>query len=166
MWKTSRTILIPKVETPASPAEYRLIIISSYFYRIYSSTLSRRIAASIEISPRQKGFVKEDGLQDNLTILETLLRESRDKTRSLCLTFMDVRKAFYSVSHMSVHRALEWAGVPTGFRNVISDLYQGCFTTFGGATIKINRGVKQGDPLSSVLFNLVVEMALSKVPDT
>ena len=164
-WKQARTILIPKEENPPSPAEYRPITISSYYYRIYSSALSKRIASSVQISPRQKGFVKEDGIRDNLTILETLLRDSKEKSDSLCLSFMDVRKAFDSVSHASLFRALEWAGIPTGLRNVITDLYTGCTTTIGGDAIKINRGVKQGDPLSSVLFNLVVEMALSDIPE-
>ena len=56
-------------------------------------------------------------------------------------------------------------GVPAGLRDVIADLYIDCSTKIGLSDIKVTRGVKQGDPLSSILFNLVVEMALFKIPD-
>ena len=56
-------------------------------------------------------------------------------------------------------------GVPAGLRDVIADLYRDCSTKIGLSDKKVTRGVKQGDPLSSILFNLVVEMALFKIPD-
>ena len=164
-WKEARTVLIPKTAVPASPAEYRPITISSYYYRIYTSMIGRRMMESVLLSNRQRGFIKEDGIRDNLVLLETLLEDSKRNTLPLHLTFMDVKKAFDSVSHHSIHRALEWAGVPEALRSVISDLYSGCSTTVGGDSISMTRGVKQGDPLSSMLFNLVLEMALSKVPE-
>lgn len=164
-WKVARTVLIPKADEPSSPAEYRPVSISSYYYRIYSSVISRRMSASIIISNRQRGFIKQDGIRDNLVLLETLIEDSKRTSSSLHLTFMDVRKAFDSVSHDSIRRALIWAGVPAVTREVILDLYRDCSTNVGGGRINVTRGVKQGDPLSSVLFNLVLEMALSNVPE-
>ena len=165
-WKEARTVLIPKTEVPASPAEYRPISISSYYYRIYTSLLSRRISNSIQLSNRQKGFIKADGIRDNLVLLETLIADSKRTCSNLNLTFMDVKKAFDSVSHESVKRTLEWAGIPIGLRQTISDLYEDCSTNVGGSSIRVTRGVKQGDPLSSILFNLVIEMAMSGVSDS
>ena len=164
-WKEARTVLIPKSDKPASPGEYRPITISSYYYRIYSSTISRRLADSIELSYRQKGFTKADGVRDNLVLLETIIEDSKRTSSSLNLTFMDVKKAFDSVSHHSIDRALVWGGVPKGMRRIIADMYTACSTDLYGTNIKVTRGVKQGDPLSSTLFNLVLEMALSKISD-
>ena len=164
-WKEARTVLIPKNDPPTSPGDYRPITISSYYYRIYTSTIGKRIADSIPLSDRQKGFTKTDGIRDNLVILETLLEDAKRSSSSLHLTFMDVKKAFDSVSHHAIDRTLEWAGVPDGMRGVIADLYRDCTTNICGIKIDITRGVKQGDPLSSTLFNLVLEMALSKIPE-
>ncbi|KAL5259473.1 hypothetical protein ACHWQZ_G009796 [Mnemiopsis leidyi] len=164
-WKRARTILIPKSNPPASPGDYRPISISSYFYRIYTSTISKRLASAVSLDDRQKGFIKEDGIRDNLSLIDTLINETKAGSKSLFMTFMDVKKAFDSVSHFAIARSLEWAGVPDGMRSVIADLYQDCTTDICGRSVKVTRGVKQGDPLSSTLFNLVIEMVMSNVPE-
>ena len=164
-WKQARTILIPKSDPPSSPADYRPISISSYFYRIYTSTISKRLADAVHLNNRQKGFIREDGIRDNLALIDTLISETKLTSKPLFMTFMDVKKAFDSVSHHAIARALEWAGVPTGMRDVIADLYTGCTTDVCGKTIHVTRGVKQGDPLSSILFNLVIEMAMANIPE-
>ena len=48
------------------------------------------------------------------------------------------------------------------FIKVVADLYDGATTTFATANgetrqIKINQGVKQGDPLSPILFNACLD---------
>ena len=163
-WKAARTVLIPKTDGAATPSDFRPISISSYFYRVYSATINCRLGERIKFDSRQRGFIKQDGVRDNIELLECLIDDAKRSLSNLHLSFMDVRKAFDSVSHASIQRALEWAGVPGRVRKVIGEMYTDCTTTVGAGIINVNRGVKQGDPLSSFLFNLVLEMALSRIP--
>lgn len=162
-WRKARTVLIPKVDEPTSPAQYRPITIGSYFYRAYTSILGGRISDSIVPSIRQKGFIKADGIRDNLCLLDGLIYQSKNHIKPLHLAFMDVRKAFDSVSHHSLQRMLAWSGVPPLLREIIGDIYAKSTTEIVGKEVPITVGVKQGDPLSSILFNLTVDMALDQL---
>jgi hypothetical protein len=71
-------------------------------------------------------------------------------------------KAFDSVSHHSIRRAMVSKGVPEVLIGVILSEYEGATTVLqrglGKAGLTpITRGVKQGDPLSPILFNLVLD---------
>ena len=75
------------------------------------------------------------------------------------MAFLDLAKAFDTISHDLFAKGLVRLGVPTQFIKVVENLYDGATTTFATANgetrqIKINQGVKQGDPLSPVLFNV------------
>ena len=74
------------------------------------------------------------------------------------MAFLDLAKAFDAISHDLFAKGLMRLGVLDQFIKVVEDLYRVATTTFatgGGQTrqMKINQGVKQGDPLSSILFN-------------
>ena len=71
---------------------------------------------SVLLSDRQRGFIKQDGIRDNLVLLETLLEDSKHNSRPLNLIFADVKKAFDSVSHNSIHEPLNVAACPPGWR--------------------------------------------------
>ena len=76
------------------------------------------------------------------------------------MAFLDLVKAFDTISsHDLFVKGLMRLGVPTQFIKVVEDLYNVAITTFATANgetrqIKINQGVKQGDPLSPILFNV------------
>ena len=69
-WRHARTVLIPKSDPPEGPGDFRPITIGSYFYRLYASVIGRRIRDTIPIAQRQKGFVKTDGIRDNLMVMK------------------------------------------------------------------------------------------------
>ena len=106
-----------------------------------------------------------DGVCENITFLSAVLRDARRRCRTLYLACVDLSKAFDTVAHAAIHKTLDELGLPWEFREYIKSIYSDARTMLASqgpevSAIKIGRGVRQGDPLSPLLFNLVVDRAL------
>lgn len=92
---------------------------------------------------------------------------TRAKEGGGIFAILDVSKAFDTVSHEAIRCALLQKGLPQAIVGYIAETYKRCRTTIktedGEIDIELNRGVKQGDPLSPLLFNLVVEPIIDAV---
>ena len=158
------TTLIPKEAGAVDPAKFRPITVSSVVLRLFHKIIAKRLEALCPVSLRQKAFRSGDGISENLFLLQsTILETTRPKrAKLLFICYVDVRKAFDSVSHQSLLAACRRAGIPETFVAYLGSFYSRRETTlqFGGeqsSRISCKQGVKQGDPLSPVLFNLVVD---------
>uniref|UniRef100_H3ALG9 Reverse transcriptase domain-containing protein n=1 Tax=Latimeria chalumnae TaxID=7897 RepID=H3ALG9_LATCH len=70
----------------------------------------------------------------------------------------DLAKAFDTVSHDHIVKSLQRLQINTHFIDVIINLYQQCHTCIEvGKEIEMTSGVKQGDPLSPILFNIAMD---------
>lgn len=67
------------------------------------------------LSSRQKAFRPGDGIAQNLFLIKSIIRKKREQLQKLNLTFVDVTKAFDSVSHNTVLRAAARLGTPPLF---------------------------------------------------
>ena len=89
----------------------------------------------------------------------------RDK--STYIAFLDIEKAFDSVSHHSIMRTAKRQGVPEHLLSYLRNAYDNCSTILNSvpdSPIQMTRGVKQGDPLSPILFNAVIDDIISAIP--
>ena len=161
------TSLIPKELPPTDPAQHRPITVSSILCRLYHKVISRRFDALCPAGVRQKAFRQGDGIAENTEILKNVIKTAKatGRPRDLYIAFLDVRKAFDSVSHESLILAAQRAGCPSPLLAYIRHIYAHGRTRLkiGGRLsepISVAQGVKQGDPLSCILFNLVVDWAL------
>lgn len=164
---TSRTIFVRKKTECNSPADFRPISITSVTVRQLHKILATRLRTSGIIDPRQRCF--EDGCGENITALASSIHESRSSLRELHVALLDVAKAYDSVSHHSISRMLDDLGVPQEFAQYIQRLYANSSTVFEvrgerSELYRIGRGVRQGDPFSSMLFCLVVDNIMNALP--
>lgn len=102
-------------------------------------------------------------------MLDLALRHAKNKTRPLFIAVLDLAKAFDSLSHSSLDKVLRTQGVPNFIVNYIMTEYKESFTRLvsdGWASDRIypSVGVKQGDPLSPVLFNIIMDRLLKILP--
>lgn len=167
-WRKNRTTLLPKPGKDASKVEnLRPITISSIISRLYWGCIDQKLRTVVRFSPRQKGFVSEPGCFNNIHILAEVLRHSKTTSKNLVVTVLDVSKAFDTVPHAAVGPSLRSKGLPPAVVRMVEDSYQDVNTTIsssgGNLEIKLQRGVKQGDPLSPLIFNAILEPLLLKL---
>jgi hypothetical protein len=130
-------------------SEHRPITVSTMIARLYHRLLAARLERDVPLNPRQKAFRWGDGLRDNIGILRSLLKDRCKKTMNTCAIFIDVAKAFDSVSHFAIIAAAERVGVPDRLLRYIERLYDGGATRLKsgsqmGSAFVVGRGVRQG----------------------
>ena len=75
---------------------------------------------------------------------------------------LDQEKAYDKIRHDYLWQTLEAMNVPSGLVNTIKSLYSKAETTIilngeMSEKFRVIRGVRQGDPLSCLLFNIAIE---------
>ncbi|KAK6739357.1 hypothetical protein RB195_021030 [Necator americanus] len=96
-WKTSKTVLLYKKVDPHDIGNYRPICLLSVIYKLFTGVIFNRIENTI----------------DQIHTASKLIEVLREYKMPLCLTFIDLKKAFDSVKTEAVVEALDNQGVPT-----------------------------------------------------
>jgi len=164
--KACRTTLMPKGDADlANISSWRPITVANILVRTLHRLLSSRLTDRLRLHPGQRGFISLDGTMGNSILLQTAIRTCCEKAKPYSIVSLDLRKAFDTVPHTTIRRALDRFSMDSRLAGFIMDDLTGCSTSIKVGphlieNIPIRRGVKQGDPLSPVLFNLVLDELL------
>lgn len=168
-WKQSNTILIHKGNDPNNLDNWRPIALQNTLYKLYAGIVARRVSdwalANNIISPSQKGFLPFEGCLEHSFVLKSIFQDSRRRKKPASVVWLDLRDAFGSVPHPILLKILNLAGLHGATLTIIRDIYLGSTTSVQTRSertpqIPCLRGVKQGCPLSPILFVLVMEVVI------
>lgn len=163
---SARTVFIPKVDGATSFSQFRPITVAPVILRLLHKILANRLQAMALLDCRQRAFIPVDGCGENVHLLGTVLHEARRKRRALFMASVDIAKAFDSVTLDALVVALQRKGIAEEFVEYIRQFYELATTVLSfqdrSLLVRPSRGVRQGDPMSPILFNLVVDEFLAE----
>ena len=97
-----------------------------------------------------------------------LINQARAKQRSIIITLLDLKNAFGEVHHNLITDVLSHHHIPQKIRELIKHLYTNFFTCVSTSEyttefIHFGRGVLQGDCISPLLFNLIINTFIQHI---
>ena len=112
----------------------------------------------------QGGFKRSHQTVDHLMVNRMLEQRCREWCILMFISTIDFRKAFDRVKHQSLWNALKHFGIDLKYidflKKINIDQKATVLTDKESDDFEIKRGTKQGDPLSSLHFNAVLQYAL------
>ena len=162
-WKEAKIIILHKKGDRKDLKNYRPISLLSHIYKLFTRALQKRLESILDDSqPReQAGFRKGYSTTDHLQTIDEF-------NKPLCISFIDYEKAFDSVEHEAILKALQNSGVNENYISIIKDIYTDATSRIHineqvSGEIKILKGVRQGDPLSPKLFTATIQDAFRRI---
>ncbi|PZR02946.1 MAG: hypothetical protein DI539_27135, partial [Flavobacterium psychrophilum] len=165
----SRTILLHKKGDPHDIGNYRHISLLTTTYKVLTRVLTKRIQDQIgnQIPAEQAGFRQKFSTVDHIMSLNLLFEKAREWKLPIYATFIDFQKAFDTVQFEAIWAALRHYKLDDCTIRMIQQLYvAGKSSVVVGnslAPYSTQRGVRQGDSLSPLLFIITLQYALDQL---
>jgi len=173
-WSRTLVSLIPKPGRDLSSiANWRPITLANCDVKIFSRLLASRLASVLPtlVSSHQAGFTKDRNAADVAMAVRNVLGYAADEAVATnrpvdgALVFLDQEKAYDRISHPYLSAVLTKFGFPPLVQHAFAVTYTNTSAFFMDdghpvGPVSVACGVRQGDPLAPLLFNLAFEPLL------
>jgi hypothetical protein len=180
-WKEGKVVMLPKPckkSEKNKPENWRPITLTNICYRIVFGRIAdyfqemhkkKTFDGDAFVCKEQKEFIRNiNGCCEHSAKLNYLITDAVYNKKKLYLAALDCKDAFGSVSHQLMDINMNNLGVPSKLKNLIMDSYKNTTVRIwscGTASnpVDIREGVKQGCPLSPLLFDLCVDPLITLI---
>jgi len=145
-------------------ANYRPITVLNTDYKIMTKALANKLAevAPTLIHPDQAGFIRGRSIYDQVKLAKLTIDYGRITETNGAIVALDQEKAYDKVLHPYLWGTLERFDIPQHFITTVKNLYCNASTSvlingILSEPFQVIRGVRQGDALSCLLFDLGIE---------
>jgi hypothetical protein len=158
-------ILLLKTHDAIPIKNFRAISLIHYLSKLFSKDLAFKLMLKMDdlVKPNQSAFIRNMNIQDNFRMVRGAAKLLHTRKKSLVLLKIDISKAFDLVFWPFLIKVLQFMGFPLRWTNWISVLL-----STASSKVAINgqhsdrichaRGLRQGDPLSPLLFIIAMEV--------
>ena len=160
--------LLYKKGDTAEIGNYCPITVLNTDYKIMTRVLTMRLTKIVPnlIHHDQAGFMKGRRIEDQTELVRLMINQCEANEQNGVIVCLDQEKAYDKVQHDFIWKTLEAYQFPNHFINTIKTLYKNGETVIVingviSEPYRITRGVRQGDPLSCLIFNLAIESLAS-----
>jgi hypothetical protein len=174
-WKRGKFVLIYKKNDPAVPKNFRPVCLTSVVAKLFTSALASHAANHMRVNDflckSQKGFLEKVSgcIEHQYTIQEAISKAKSTGKSQVVLIMTDLTHAFDSVRHQLIEFALRHYKFSDDFIDLVRSIYDGLSVSLqvGDEECSFDQtiGVFQGDPLSPILFNIVLNLVLEPLSD-
>ena len=145
---------------------YRPIFSLPALYKLFPTILYGRLYPALDQKQAedQAGFRKSYQTTDHLATYRMIEQKCHEWRIKMWTATVDFTKAFDSITHKSIWKALKACDIKHDYisllRKIFRDQKASVQTDEESNIFEIRKGTKQGDPLSSLLFNMVLQYSL------
>ncbi len=168
--RKSIVTLIHKKGDRADISNYRPISLTNLDYRILANILASRLqnVMSHIVDPAQVAYIKGRFIGNNIRLVHDIFDLYNEKNRSGIIMFADFEKAFDSIEWDFLFATLRKFNFGANFQQWIKILYTEPYAVIKNNghisdAFKLTRGVRQGCPVSALLFVLCVEVLACQI---
>lgn len=143
---------------------WRPISVLNADYKILSKALATRLAGILPrlTNSNQTGFVSTRYIADNVLNLQSMIDFLQLSWEEGLLVALDFKAAFDSIDHDYIFRTLRSYNLADNYTNWVETLYHSAEASvvsdgFSTGSSPVKRGVRQGCPLSPLIFVMAVK---------
>ena len=165
--------LIPKKDAePFFTKNWRPLTLLNCDNKIAAKSIANRLKPSLPnlINYDQTGFIKGRFIGENIRLINSVICYAKDKNIPGLLLFLDFEKAFDTIEWSFIRKTFQHFGFGSSMLKWLNLFYchpESCVLNNGWASdfFEIQRGVRQGCPLSPYLFVLSVEILAKAIQE-
>ena len=176
-WKVGIVHLLGKAKAAddsSNPSHFRPIALTSCVSKVFTSLVKKRWLSHMVNNhflntATQKAFINGvPGCSEHHLKLLSILQEARRRRKSLCICWLDLANAFGSVHHDLITFVLAHYHAPPELIQLVTNIYDGLTAivstkSWTMSLIHLQLGVYQGDPLSAIIFNTVMNTLVDSI---